>query len=59
MYIAIFIALLALCTEQFTFVIQDASSLHISRKNLNKLYLATINSFDVNNQCTCDILIVI
>ena len=34
------------------FVIRDASSLQIFKKNLNELHLAMINSFDVNNRCT-------
>ena len=34
------------------FVIRDASSLHIFKKNLNELYPAMVNSFDVNNRCT-------
>ena len=38
--------------EHFTFVIRDASSLHIFKKNLNELYLTMVNLFDVNNRCT-------
>ena len=34
------------------FVIRDASSLQIFKKNLNELYLAMVNLFDVNNRCT-------
>ena len=34
------------------FVIRYASSLQIFKKNLNILYLAMVNLFDVNNQCT-------
>ena len=34
------------------FVIRDASSLQIFKKNLNELYLTMINLFDVNNRCT-------
>ena len=37
--------------ERFTFVIQDASSLYIFKKNLNELCLAMSNSFVVNNPC--------
>ena len=33
-------------------VIRDASSLQIFKKNLNELYLATVNLFDVYNRCT-------
>ena len=33
------------------FVIRDASSLQIFKKNLNELYLAMANLFDVNNRC--------
>ena len=38
--------------EHFTFVIRDASSLQIFKKNLNELYLTMVNLFDVNNRCT-------
>ena len=34
------------------FVIRDASSLQIFKKNLNELYLTMVNLFDVNNRCT-------
>ena len=34
------------------FVIRDACSLQIFKKNLNELYLAMVNLFDVNNRCT-------
>ena len=34
------------------FVIRDASSLQIFKKNLNELYLAMVNLFNVNNRCT-------
>ena len=34
------------------FVIRDASSLQIFRNNLNELYPAMVNLFDVNNRCT-------
>ena len=34
-----------------SFVIRDSSSLHIFKKNLNKLYLTMVNLFDVNNRC--------
>ena len=46
----IFIALLTCGT--LSFVIRDASSLHIFKKNLNKLYLTMVNLFDVNSRCT-------
>ena len=34
------------------FVIRDASSLQIFKKNLNELYLTMVNLFDGNNRCT-------
>ena len=34
------------------YVIRDASSLQIFKKNLNEIYLTMVNLFDVNNQCT-------
>ena len=39
---------LPLC-KSVQFVIRDASSLQIFKKNLNELYLAMVNLFDVNN----------
>ena len=48
--VLIFIALLAYGT--LPFVIRDASSLQIFKKNLNELYLTMVNLFDVNNLCT-------
>ena len=41
-----------LACPHLPFVIRDASSLQIFKKNLNELYLAMINLFDVNNRCT-------
>ena len=34
------------------FVIRDAGSLQIFKKNLNEIYLTMVNLFDVNNRCT-------